>query len=482
MSRYTKRFGREEGDNVSAKVIIDFTNPTGPLKPLHGVNNGPIAFGGMLDNRHRYRELAVPWVRLHDTNWPHPREMDIPQIFPDFDADPDDPASYCFGPTDDYLRSILDTGAKIIYRLGTSIEHYQRRRYTHPPADFAKWARICLGIVRHYTEGWADGIPNAVEYWEIWNEADIGTPMWSGTFDQYLELYRVAATTLKAYNPDLKIGGPVAAMPDAPSFEQFFAFCRDNRLPLDFYSWHIYAADPDAIVGLARRVRALLDAHGYGDSPSFLTEWNFLPAPWPILCCQDEYMRREQFERLKTEEGAAFCAATLIRMQDAPVDIMNYYDGQAMTWFCGLFDYYGVPTKTFYAFKAFKELLAYPERVAATCAIPGVDVLAARSVDGRSGALLIANCGAYEGSITVEAGGLKGVAGAPAVRLIDRDHALQPLSAVAAGANAFVAGQDHLDKGQVTGHAGVGTLDLMLRRHAVVWLTYAAAAREVSPS
>jgi len=454
------------------RLTIDFANPMGPIKPLHGVNNGPINFGGMLNNSHRYRELGVPWARLHDPNWPHPREVDVPQIFPDFDADPADPASYCFGPTDDYLRSILDTGAKIIYRLGTSIEHYSRRRYTHPPADFAKWARICLGIVRHYTEGWADGIPNAVEYWEIWNEADIGTPMWSGTYDQYLELYRVTATTLKAHNPALKVGGPVGAMLEPSDLKRFMAFCRDHRLPLDFYSWHLYARDPGELVTHSHRIRQLLDEHGYGGMPTFLTEWNFLPAPWPILCSQDEFMRREQFEKLKTEEGAAFCASALIRMQDAPIDIMNYYDGQAVSWFCGLFDYYGCPTKTFHAFKAFKELLAYPQRVKAACDVPGVDALAARSTDGRSGAILLANFGAHEGRLTIQAAGLAGTPAQTTIRLIDRDHALQPLSALAAGANAFVAGQDHLGKDQVTDTSGASTLDLMLRRHAVVLLQF----------
>ncbi len=454
-------------------ITVDFAKPIGAIKPLHGLNNGPVAFGAMLDNRHRYRELGVPWVRLHDTNWPHPREVDVPQIFPDFAADPDDPDSYCFGPTDDYLQSILDTGARIIYRLGTSIEHYARKRYVFAPPDPAKWARICLGIVRHYTEGWADGIPGAVEYWEIWNEADIGTPMWSGSYDQYLELYRVTATTLKAYNAELKVGGPAHGILDAPGLPRFMAFCQANRVPLDFYSWHLYAKTPSELVAQAERIRGLLDTHGYGHLPVLVTEWNWLPAPFEVLCAQDEYLRRQNFERLKSAEGAAFCASTLIRMQDAPVDIMNYYDGQAMSWFCGLFDYYGVPTKTFYAFKAFKELLGYPERVAASCDIPGLDVMAARSADGQSGALLMANFGACEGKVSIRTTGLAGGAACPVVTLLDRDHSLQPLSALAAGANAFVAGQGHLNKDQVADAAGTTTrLDLLLRRHAVVLVRF----------
>jgi xylan 1,4-beta-xylosidase len=217
-----------------------------------------------------------------------------------------------------------------------------------------------------YSKAGADGIPDAVEYWEVWNEPDLGVKMWSGTFEEYMDLYRVTATTLKRHNPNLKVGGPAVAILDKPTLPQFMAFCREHRLPLDFYSWHLYARQPEEYVTHVKRIRQLLDEHGYASTPIFLTEWNFLPSPWELLCSQDEYLRREGFERLKNEEGAAFCATTLIRMQDAPVDIMNYYDGQAMTWFCGLFDYYGVPQKTFYAFKAFRELLAYPERVAAT--------------------------------------------------------------------------------------------------------------------
>ena len=174
------------GDRV---IRVNLSQTTGGIKPLQGVNNGPVGYGTLVDVSHLYRDLAVPYVRLHDPNWPHPREVDIPQVFPDFTADPDDPASYDFGQTDDYLQKIVDTGAKIIYRLGVSIEHTERKIYTDPPVDFDQWARICLGIVRHYNEGWAGGTHDRVAYWEVWNEADIGDHMWSGTDDQYFELY-----------------------------------------------------------------------------------------------------------------------------------------------------------------------------------------------------------------------------------------------------------------------------------------------------
>ena len=217
----------------------------------------------------------------------------------------------------------------------------------------------------------------------------------------------------------------------------------------------------------------MLDTHGYGHLPVLVTEWNWLPAPFEVLCAQDEYLRRENFERLKSAEGAAFCASTLIRMQDAPVDIMNYYDGQAMSWFCGLFDYYGVPQKTFYAFKAFEELLAYPERVAATCDVEGVDVLAARSADGRSGAVLVANFGAHQGKLTIRLVGAPDMAGGTStILLVDHDHNLEPLTAIGLGLNAFVVGQNHLGKDQALAQTSTGTVELQLRRHAVCLITW----------
>ena len=58
----------------------------------------------------------------------------------------------------------------------------------HPPADAAKWAAICVGIIRHYNEGWANGFHHGIRYWEIWNEPENRPAMWTGTDEDYLAL------------------------------------------------------------------------------------------------------------------------------------------------------------------------------------------------------------------------------------------------------------------------------------------------------
>ena len=138
------------------KLALDINRYSGRIKPLHGVNNCPIRFGE--EKIPEFESAGIPFVRTHDSGGPYGRGtlIDIPNIFRDFDADPDDPASYDFAFTDIYLRNLVNSGCKIFYRLGITIENfYAIKAYrTAPPKDFKKWARICEGIIRHYNEGW----------------------------------------------------------------------------------------------------------------------------------------------------------------------------------------------------------------------------------------------------------------------------------------------------------------------------------------
>jgi xylan 1,4-beta-xylosidase len=155
-----------------AVLQVDFGRVTGTIRPLHGLNQGPLAAGGLLDLTSEFKELQPPFIRLHDCHWPNGDVVDMHVVFPDFDADPERPENYDFRRTDEYLAAIRATGASIVYRLGESIEHASQRLHVHPPRDPARWAAICAGIIRHYNEGWAYGHRYGIRYWEIWNEPE----------------------------------------------------------------------------------------------------------------------------------------------------------------------------------------------------------------------------------------------------------------------------------------------------------------------
>ena len=381
-------------------IEVVFSDRLGEIRPRHGVNNGPADFGGVVDLSEHHRAIGVPSTRLHDPHWPAPDVVDIPAVFPHFELDPDDPASYHFAKTDDYLQAIVDVGSKIVYRLGVSIEHTPRKYHAHPPPDFAKWADVCLHVIRHYNEGWAGGFRHGIRHWEIWNEPDIAAPMWSGTSEQYFDLYETAARAIKSHDAELKVGGPAAAGPTGDFLRAFVARCGDRGVPLDFCSWHTYAADPAALVRNAEAVRKLLDAHGFDNTESHLNEWHYFDGDWRRLRAEPAYAK-ETFGRINGPTGAAYAAAALIGLQDAPVDVCNYYAGDSLRW--GLFDNYGVPHKTFHAFRAFRMLLETPGRVACRGADsgPGIAACAGLAPDGASAGLLVSNLSSADDAVTV---------------------------------------------------------------------------------
>ena len=169
----------EGGKPRPATVAVDFSAACGPVKPMNAVNNGPV--GGSADARHgnfaEYRAARIPFARTHDASeyivYGGDHVADITAMFPDFDADENDPKSYDFAVTDAYLRNMRAAGTEPFFRLGQRIEHAAKRYNVWPPKDFAKWARICEHVIRHYNRGWADGFEWNIKYWEIWNEPDI---------------------------------------------------------------------------------------------------------------------------------------------------------------------------------------------------------------------------------------------------------------------------------------------------------------------
>ena len=355
-------------------VQVDFAKKIGTLKALNGVNGGPRTVGrhsGDLVTLHK--EAGFPSVRLHDCNWPHPDVVDIPTIFPLFHLDADDPQNYQFAKTDAYIKPIIENGASILFRMGVSIEHKAPRFHVAPPEDFEKWTKICVNILRHYNDGWADGFNYNIRHVEIWNEV-AGKEMWSGTQKQYFDLYRAAVTGIKKYNPKIKVGGPVASAVKSPEVRPFLAYCQKHKLSLDFFSWHSYGTETvEPLIKRAHAARRLLDEYGFKETESWCTEWKRVLGGWKELRWKKVAPRhtvRKAFARNRNHEAAAYIAAGLLQMQDAPIDMAYFYSADDSPW--SMFDVYGEPGRAYFAMKAFHQFLQAPHRVKVTGA-PGKD-------------------------------------------------------------------------------------------------------------
>ena len=357
-----------------AEPVIDFKTAVGPVKPVNGVGQPPTLGWSDASLYHYLAEAGIPYSRLHDVGGAYGRGIfvDIPNIFRDFAADENDPKNYDFAFTDDLLKSLVTNGIEPYYRLGVTIENAAECGFPayriHPPKDYAKWARICEHVIRHYTEGWANGFKMKISYWEIWNEPDNNpdanrNPMWRASFADYIRLYGVVAPYLKAKFPHLKIGGygscgfyagvgagHVAAANSSPRMEhfvdcarQFLAAARDNKWPLDFFSYHSYSEPAEAL----RQVRfadGLLNEFGFTRER---TERHF-----------NEWLPFVAHESLGTARQAAGIAAELIGLQNGPCDLACIYDAR-----CGVGNYSPLfncltykPHKAYFVFKAFNEL------------------------------------------------------------------------------------------------------------------------------
>jgi len=380
---------------MSTVIKADFTKIIGKIKPLHGVNRPRIVYNGPYPE---LMEAGIPFVRTHDVGGMYGgnRFVDVPNIFRNFDADENDPANYDFTFTDALFKSYMQSGMKIMYRLGVTIENdYWIKAYRINPPEPNKWARICEHIVRHYNEGWADGFQFNIEYWEIWNEPE-NPPMWAGTMEQYFELYRITSNHLKKCFPQIKIGGygscGVYAIDPLPEYDNDFQrsfltwldrfleyiTAPETKSPLDFFSWHIYSKDTAQIRRHSDYVDSRLAAFGLRDkTESHLNEWNAITWGDP-----------DTYSASKTMEGALSIASTFCMLQHSGVDKAVYYDAIAGGHYGGLYESYDETlSHTYYAFRMFNELYQLGDE--AECSSPDNPELSVLAASGKNGKRLM---------------------------------------------------------------------------------------------
>ena len=366
-------FGQKIHPDISSQTVNAIVDPSvikGPIKPMNAVNNGPCV-ADYSDQMLDFRILNIPFSRTHDSTidgYYGYHLVDISEVFPDFSKDPNKESSYNFEETDLFIKTILDSGAKVMYRLGQSIETHPTKKYNiYPPKDFKKWAKICEHVIMHYNEGWANGFHYDIQYWEIWNEADLDHAldqwetnpfMWAGPIEEFHKLYAITSKHLKNRFPDLKIGGPsyCRILRDKTYFPQFFEYMHANEVPIDFVTWHKYDVDPADYVKETYMLRDWMKEYGYEDAELFLTEWNYWQLKNPGAEASNEFYNIETRLNIK---GAAFVGAIMCAMQDAPVDMLMYYDFRVnVDSFCGFYD---PQTRkhmpTYYTFYAWSKLL-----------------------------------------------------------------------------------------------------------------------------
>lgn len=175
---------------------------------------------------------------------------------------------------------------------------------SHPRPEM--WRALVGSFIRHLEARYGR---KEVERWyfEVWNEPNLDGFWEKADQPAYFALYDLAARTVKAADPRLRVGGPATA--GAAWIPEFLDHVAKSGAPIDFVTTHSYAVDggfldekgqsdtklspiPDSIVGDVRKVRAQIQASPFRNLPLYFTEWStsytprdpvhdsYLSAPW----------------------------------------------------------------------------------------------------------------------------------------------------------------------------------------------------------
>jgi xylan 1,4-beta-xylosidase len=233
-----------------------------------------------------------------------------------------------------FMPSMLASGKETVF--------WWRGNIT-PPKDPVRWHNLISAFTRHMVERYGE---SEVEQWyfEVWNEPDLRHLFFSGSMEDYLDLYRNTAMAVKEACSTCRVGGPADA--GSFTFEKGFEDYLGSHpeIPADFISAHTYGVtkgfldtdgsagtilDPSAgaVVGRMRHSRQMLLASSRPGLELHFSEWSSSYTPTDFL--HDQY-------------GQASFILDKIRNAGASVDSMSYWT------FTDIFEELGPPTKPFH--------------------------------------------------------------------------------------------------------------------------------------
>lgn len=224
----------------------------------------------------------------------------------------------------DYLYDkLLGMGIKPFVELGFTPDamktsdqtiFYWKGNSSHP--KHAQWGPLVDAFVRHLQQRYGK---EEVRSWffEVWNEPNLDGFWEKADQKAYFDLYDLTARTIKAIDPQLRVGGPATA--GAAWVPEFLAHTQASGAAVDFIATHTYGVDggfldesgkedtklspnPDAIVADVRKVRKEIEASYLPKLPLYFTEWSTSYNPRDVV--HDSYISAAYIlSKLKATEG-----------------------------------------------------------------------------------------------------------------------------------------------------------------------------------
>ncbi len=283
--------GLAQSDNAQESISLDATAPTRPFphfwEQMFGSGRANLSLrASYRDDLKRVKEeTGFTYVRFH-------------AILDDengvYDEDAQGHPVYNFSYVDQIYDGLLANHVKPFVEISFMPRKLAANLTPHPfwykplpspPKDPAKWSALIQAFTRHLIDRYGK---NEVEQWyfEVWNEPNID--FWDGEPKQatYFALYDVTAKAFKQVDPALRVGGPATAQ--AAWVAEFIAHCKQNNVPFDFVSTHVYGNEEsknvfghdlpisrrDMVGRSAKKVYDEVKASGAPDTPIIWSEYN----------------------------------------------------------------------------------------------------------------------------------------------------------------------------------------------------------------
>lgn len=144
--------------------------------------------------------------------------------------------------------ALLEMGIKPFVELGfmptplasgkRTVFHYKGN--VTPPKEYQRWEKLIRDFVLFLIDRYGK---EEVESWyfEVWNEPDLRGFFWTGSKEEYFQLYRSTVKAIKSVDSNIRVGGPSTSQ--NRWLTDMKEFCRKENLPLDFLSTHHYPGD-----------------------------------------------------------------------------------------------------------------------------------------------------------------------------------------------------------------------------------------------
>jgi xylan 1,4-beta-xylosidase len=203
--------------------------------------------------------------------------------------------TYDFGPLDHMVtelkkQNVLLHGAYCYCPFPLQDPNVGRYRDSRAPNNMEKWKEIVATVAKHYLDM---GIPFGVD--EIWNEADGLYVFYSGTEEEFQQVYKAAVEGILAVIPDATIAGPASA-PELMWYRSFPEFIAKEKLPMDAFTFHHYGSAELGLHSIDKVADSLDRFPHFNKTSMVMDEWHSadLIEPW----CRDDDVRA-------TYEGAS---------------------------------------------------------------------------------------------------------------------------------------------------------------------------------